>query len=66
MNKSRNEVPKGYHLHYDEHNSLENESVEFIFGRAISSPFHNISVLLSQPRNALHKTWNSLQKPVAR
>ena len=38
VNKSRNEVPKGYHLHYDELNSLVDGSVEFIFGRAISSP----------------------------
>ena len=27
---SQNEIPKGYHLHYDEYNSLEDGSVEFI------------------------------------
>ena len=27
---AQKEVPKGYHLHYDEHNSLENGSVEFV------------------------------------
>ena len=27
---SQNEIPKGYHLHYDEYNCLEDGSVEFI------------------------------------
>ena len=31
---AQNEVPKGYHLHYDEHNSLENESFKFIIEKA--------------------------------
>ena len=31
---AQNEVPKGYHLHYDEYNSLEDGSVEFIIEKA--------------------------------
>jgi hypothetical protein len=30
---SQNEIPKGYHLHYDGYNSLEDGSVEFIIGK---------------------------------
>ncbi len=34
LNLAQEEVPKGYHLHFDEHNSLEAASLELIIEKS--------------------------------